>query len=246
LDKQNHLITEMSDYNKNIFDELNALSPELAKIPRLNPFAIPEGYFETSPLELSRKRLLNEDNRLLPAGYFDQLPEMIIHQIRSQSVPNASQLESGISGQSHWQIPDTYFDGLADEILLKARRESTPSKAMTGKVFFMRYAFAAALTGLLGLSLFSLMNQPVDNGDLRLIMQEANRIMENRSLEQAFNTLHEEEIVSFLEQNGHDVETALVATVASQSELPEEIEYLSNENTLDEFLKEMKIQSSPN
>ncbi len=236
----------MSDYNKNIFDELNDISPVLAGIPRVNPFAMPEGYFETSPLELSKKSILKHNYQFLPSGYFDQLPEVIMDQIRKHSDYPASLLESGISGKSHWQIPASYFGELTEEILLKVKRENPVSKAMTGKVFFMRYALAAALTGLLGLSLFSLMNPRGDSDEMQSILEEANRIVDNRSLEQAFNTLQEEEIVSFLEQNGHDVKTALVATAASHSELPEEIEYLSNENTLDEFLNDLKIQSPTN
>lgn len=209
----------MSDYNKNIFDELNEISPYMAGLSRNNPFTIPEGNFQI-------------------------LPDSIMLQIKTSSLTadSTTTLAPGVSGESHWQIPEGYFDEFAEKMLVRMRREAHQHRPMTGRVFFMRYAMAAAFTGLLGLSLFSLMDQRSTEPDLREIMTEANRMMEDRSVEEALNTLQEEEIIAFLEENGHDVETALVANAASRSELPEEFDYLSNENTLDDFLDEIDIR----
>jgi hypothetical protein len=238
----------MSDHNKNIFDELKTLSPLLAEMPKVNPYSFPEDYFDNLTIDSAGKLFLTESGYQVPKGYFDQFPAIIL-----QKLSLLAETETGLLPKSSnqtpplFELPEGYFDSLPETILSSVSRKTSGQGPMTGRVFFMRYALAAAITGLLGLSLFTLMNpRQNDFEDMSSILSEAQQMIQSRSVDEAFNRLQEDEIIQFLEVNGHDIKTALVATAAYNAELPEEFEYLSDENTLDDFLHENDIEQTSN
>ena len=162
------------------------------------------------------------DNVLsVPEHYFDCLDAHILFKINDK----------------YAGVPDGYFDTLPSEIMNRIRNEK-PAKLISVKSTF-RYSVAAIITGLIGLSLFSLLNAPEEKSNL--LYAEAKKIINSGKYEEVFKSLTEEEIENYLSAEGHDVQAALVANAAYNKELPDEIDYLLTENTLDDFLKECNI-----
>ena len=66
----------------------------------------------------------------------------------------------------------------------------------------------------------------------------------NRSFEEALENISANEIEQYLRTNGLDVNAALVASSIEEVEkLPEATEYLLDENTLDNYLKEINLKN---
>jgi hypothetical protein len=158
----------------------------------------------------------------VPEHYFDCLDTHILFKIHD----------------TYAGVPEGYFERLPGEIMNRIKNEKE-AKVISVKNIFLRYAVAAILTGLTGLALFSLFNAREEKS--ALLYAEAKQIMNSGRYEEVFKSLPEEEIENYLSAQGHDVEAALVANAAYNKELPDEMDYLLKENTLDEFLKECNI-----
>ena len=158
----------------------------------------------------------------VPEHYFDCLDAHILFKIND----------------TYAGVPEGYFERLPDEILNRIRNEK-PVPVISIKNIFFRYSVAAIITGLIGLSLFSLLNTRGEKSTQ--LYAEAKKIMNSGRYEEVFKSLPEEDIENYLSAQGHDIEAALVANAAYNKELPDKIDYLLQENTLEEFLKECNI-----
>jgi len=174
---------------------------------------------DLSPLvaEIPRNNVLS-----VPEHYFDSLDAHILFKIND----------------TYAGVPEGYFERLPGEIMNRIRNEKRV-KVISVKSVFLQYAVAAVFTGLIGLTLFSFFNAREEKSTL--LYAEAKKIMNSGRYEEVFESLPEEEIENYLSAQGHDVEAALVANAAYNKELPDEIDYLLKENTLDEFLNECNI-----
>lgn len=98
---------------------------------RVNPFAVPEGYFE----DLAKRSLLRnklrqdmEDATAVPEGYFDSLKEDILSQVRAEKLKEQV-VAPGMT------VPEGYFSQLTDKVLAStvqaAKDETAPVPAET-------------------------------------------------------------------------------------------------------------------
>ncbi|MDB5203262.1 MAG: hypothetical protein JWQ27_2671 [Ferruginibacter sp.] len=244
--------------NKNdILRELAGLSPHLAAIPRVNVYRVPEGYFSQLPVELQR-RVQEESSFELPAGnhfsvpegYFDQLAGNIMNRIKAETsqlseIATLSPTLAAIGNQHPFTVPAGYFDGLAKEI-----RQQLP---VTAKVVQMkprsnvfRYAAAAVVSGVIGLSVLSVFNNRTEQPalpapDNTAVMAKAGEILRSNSFEKELLTVSDKDIEQYLVKHGQDVNAALVASATDDNNLPDPTDYLTNENTLDEFLNQINV-----
>lgn len=142
-------------------------------------------------------------------------------------------------------VPEAYFETLPGHIMRRISKETGPELRINSfQRVFIRYAVAAVLTGLLGLALFSSIDRREEK--VNMLYAEAKSIISSGRFDEAFLSLPEEEIESYLTAGGQDVHAALVAHVAYNKEIPDEMDYLSGESTLDELLKEYNIESNDN
>ena len=166
--------------NQEIQNELQELSPELAKIPFTQVFDAPEEYFEHLPISL----LKNVD-------------------------------EVSIK-----DIPEDYFEKLPNEILTKINN-TTSVVSIQKKYFYFKIAAAAVIAGILGFGLIYFVNQKktetppayaknIDSTEIYASLNSSN-------LESQINNLNEEDVISYLEENGHDVNAALVASLGEDN-----------------------------
>jgi hypothetical protein len=121
--------------NRNtILSELQALRSTLSSIGPVNPYQIPEGYFQgfsSNMLELVKPDQPSEvlaagrqNPYTVPDNYFAKLPEQILSFVKHEGVPPLLK-DMGINNP--YQVPQGYFEGLAGSILNRLKAQETDS-----------------------------------------------------------------------------------------------------------------------
>ena len=245
-----------------INNELKELNSILVNIPKTNVFTVPNGYFDSVSADIMHG--INDDlvsNKLIipgleadvPAGYFDGLADSIFNKIKleeNEGEQRAIALRSAVGTGNVFSVPEGYFNELAASIQSKIL-PSAPVVTMKPRRSVFYYAIAAALTGLLGLSLFSVFDEKstptsqISNTTFA-ISDDSNKILENQNFDKMMESLGDDEILSYLKNNGEDVNAALVASVSEDKILPNEDAYYIDENALDNLLSELNINKTGN
>ena len=239
-----------------------------------NTFKVPENYFDTladsimnrirRESALSAADETSEISSLVagigttnvynvPHGYFDNIDEQVISllSIEEEILSSNASKESGallaiIGNKNVYTIPAGYFEDVADEVKQKITR---PAKVISlyRKISFVKYAAAAVITGILGLSIISVMDKNSNvsgtSAQTVTVMSEAKKIIQTNSFDKEMEDISDASIVAFLEDKGQNVEAALVASLADEKNLPEADDYLLNENALDEVLNTIDLNN---
>lgn len=112
--------------NIDILNELRAISPFMAGINKVNVFTLPAEYFEGLSerclvLARAREKGMLEDlprqyKQEVPAGYFDQLPDIIMKRIKGQQEETASEelrilspMLYAIQNENVFEVPKDYL-----------------------------------------------------------------------------------------------------------------------------------------
>ncbi len=122
-------------------------APHLSRLPKVNPFAVPDQYFEGLSDRISaavfvddlklKAGLLEEE---VPEGYFENLSAEINSRILLESL--------NLKKQDGYAVPGGYFEKLHANILNKVTEEPAPAKIKIKKLWlgsFAKYAVAASL-----------------------------------------------------------------------------------------------------
>lgn len=184
----------------------------------------------------------------VPEGYFNGFAESVMQKIRAAegSLHQAdreeelSEILQAVSKLMPYKIPVGYMDSFSVSMLEKVRPAKVISMRPKRSVF--QYAAAAVVTGLLGLGIFNGMNnkqQGPEESTQKVVFAEARNILSTNSFEQTLKSIPAEDIVNYLENIGQDVDAALVAVAATEPGLPEPVDYLIDESTLENFLKDL-------
>jgi hypothetical protein len=253
--------------NRNqIQDELLSISPTVAEIPVANVFSVPNGYFNT--LSNNILAALPPDDGFLssipkqpfsvPENYFNGLADSILNKIKNASnesvteeILNLSPTLAGIGKRNVFNVPVNYFDNNVEKIL--AATVSQPAKVigMQKRSSFSRYAVAAGITGLIGLSVISFFNNKSTTDknifastETKTAMADAKQIIKDDSFDEELNNISAKDIQQYLQKRGLDVNAALVASSADDnSNLPAPEDYINNDNTLDNYLKNANLNN---
>lgn len=247
-----------------ILNELSALSTTVAAIPRLNVYSVPDGYFNhfsdsvlalIHPEEQFSFEHSKQSSMSVPEGYFEGLADSILNKIKQEGTENAgdeikriSPAVAQIGNSNVYTVPEAYFESLD---FLISQRIPKPAQVvqMRRRPAIYRQMIAAVVVGIMGISLFSLLDNKSDKSDLvpvtnEAVMAKAGEIIRNNSFEKELASISDKDIESYLSKNGQDVNAALVAaTTDDAGALPATDEYLINENTLDEFLNKMNLNN---
>ncbi|HEX8334906.1 MAG TPA: hypothetical protein VF622_19935 [Segetibacter sp.] len=228
-----------------ILKELKELSPAVANINRRNVYSVPSRYFLNLAEHLLAYVKEHSDKSTLGASdmpfkvpdlYFDGLSIEILKKVKQQhSTQNEVERElaeiapllNTISKHSTYKVPVEYFENL------EVRKDGSKAKVVSmGKSNrFVRYAAAAAITGLVAIGgLFYANNDSSDNSAPKFSQQQVKQlsdeeivnylnsdpaamdvtIINNDQEKEIINhtkELTDEEILKFLEENGEPVET---------------------------------------
>ncbi|MBP3942589.1 hypothetical protein J5U18_03250 [Sphingobacteriaceae bacterium WQ 2009] len=140
---------------------------------RVNPFDVPEGYFNTAERQIRAqvalpKPLKASEESALPADYFAKLEESIFTKIAEQDLRNQ------VASTGH-TVPDTYFESLSERIMDAVKPQETPVRSIK-RPQWTRYAVAATITAILGvgayIGLHTTTNATANNMDLAAVSDQ--------------------------------------------------------------------------
>lgn len=164
---------------ENILQELNELNSNLSGINELTTYSVPEGYFNGLAQQvLSRIKAMEaksatdelhylspllsslpkETPYSVPAGYFQELETTLLHSIQtnhlsaSEELASLSPLLSGLDKKMPYRIPQDYFNTLVENKTPVPVKET--ATVISIKRRWTRYAVAAAITGIIAISGF--------------------------------------------------------------------------------------------
>ena len=244
-----------------ILNELKEFSPLIAGMEKLNVFTVPNGYFEGLSGHIM-KALNGEETGVLndlpkqnsfevPAGYFDNLADTILARIRSQQNENASNelrtlspMLYSVQNENVFEVPKGYFANLSDEILSKVQ----PAKVVVMRrrsSSFMRYAVAAAFTGMMALGVFKFTDTTKNNVDPSVA--EGQIIARENKFDEELAKISDGDIVKYLQANGENFDAQTVASkTLDENELPSQADYMMDDKTLDKYLNNITINDLKN
>jgi hypothetical protein len=141
-----------------------------------------------------------------------------------------------IQNENVYEVPRGYFNGLAEEIIDKVRpAKVVPMKRRSYNI--IKYAVAAMFTGIVALTVFKY----AGNGTGTEAVAKVN-------IDEELAKIPDADLVNYLEANGTDVKSALVASSvdADQSQLPAQEDYLLDDKTLDNYLNSINANDLKN
>jgi hypothetical protein len=229
-----------------IHNELSTISETVAKIPFCNIYDVPaDEYFQSICAEILVKiQDVNHAEFAVPDGYFESLSGEILNKIKQEGnlEEELPEMLKSIRHINVYSTPENYFNSLQSSVL--KRTASKPKViGLERKFSFIKYAVAASVAALIGIGIYKVSNNVAisDEVSLSSILKTASAINKNNSFDKEMSDLPDEEIISYLNEKGEDVNTALVASLSDEENLPEADEYLLDENRLDNYLNENNI-----
>lgn len=250
--------------NEDILNELNAISPIVAGVPYVNVFTVDAQYFSVIEAELNARISADEfysskESFTVPEGYFEGLGANILQKIKAgennevvAEMNGLSSLIAGISKENVYRVPEGYFAQLEFVPEIKAPAKVIQMNSARSRSIF-RYAAAAVITGLLGISVINIVDKTNTVGEkpgtevqfaTKDVLAKATNIIQKGTFDKELNDLSDKEIEQYLQQSGQDANAAMVAASANNdSKLPEATDYILDENTLDNYLKDNNLKN---
>jgi hypothetical protein len=237
-----------------ILTELEMISPLLASVPYVNVYKVGADYFDGLRAELQARIIADgfssEDTKMdVPAGYFEQLSTNILQKIKKvensevlQELELISPTVASIGSKNVYQVPQDYFAQLAF-------RNTNVAKVLKlnpiRKIF--KYAAAAAVVSFISIGAFKIATKdslPSMDANTIAVVRQGNEIIKNGSFDKELENISDKDLEKYLSDNGEDVNAGLVAsTIDDGSKLPDVDDYLFDDNTLNEFLKNNNINN---
>ena len=241
-----------------IFMEIKSISASVAAIPFINVFTVEKTYFSTLPDIITSQINIGNDinsakNCAVPEGYFETLAGNILNKIyalendATVELNEISPLIAGIENKETFTVPARYFDEIT---FLSKQNQTAKTIAINKPRSFFKYAAAAMITGLLGLGIVNIFNN--DNKAINITTTAqvtsgtnlSNSVIMNGSFDEALKSVPDIEIEEYLQQNGQDINAALVASSTDEvDKLPEVTDYLLDENVLENYLKKNNLKN---
>jgi len=254
-----------SDY---IYNELQEITPALAQLEKVNVFSVPENYFselDTQILDKIKEDSLyilpaSETSLKVPDGYFENLAGNILQKIKSLESDNASEelkqlspILYSIQNENVFAVPQGYFETLPATVLNAARPSVAKVVVMKKRSVLWNAAAAAILTGIMAISALWMSNDSsqrntatADNNTVAINIKDALQYKNEQQIDEGIASLSDTDIIKYLETTGSNADDEAVASGISEKELPEEQDYLINENTLEIFLGKTRSQDNQN
>lgn len=233
--------------SEQILIELNEISPSLAKMERVNPFYVPEGYFSN----LSERLLINTkiygeqgDSSInaarVPEGYFDNLSTEILSKIKNQdNTDDELPVLNLLKDKQVFSVPEGYFENLSTQIFNKVARKPAKVVSIKNWVKYAAASIIAVVMALAGLQIYKgsqSNNQVASNQKLPTYIQSSFQYKTQEQVEEGIASLTDDQIVKYLEKHGSIIDNDLLIKDVNADELPTSVDYLNDENTLGDYL----------
>ncbi|MEJ7589799.1 MAG: hypothetical protein WKI04_19785 [Ferruginibacter sp.] len=230
---------------------------------------VPEGYFdqlasavltrikagessgeETMNLSPLLHGLKDQNVFEVPVGYFKNFASNIINRITitgaKEELKNLSPLLAGIQNKPTFEVPAGYFAGFADGMIKKLQTQLGKVSSMRNRNRFLKYAVAAMLTGVTALGLSKYLDQAPagithDNNSTSIAASvETGKKMNDLEFTKALERLTNADIAKYLERNADIADVAVLNNNVDESTLPSQEDYLADDATLENYLKEIE------
>jgi len=207
--------------------ELRALSPLLYSIQSNdNLFKVPQGYFKTLP---------------------DTMLQKIGEETAAEEIAHLSPLLSGVQQKNVFTVPEGYFDSFFDDIQSELKPQAKVISLGKRRNTFMKYAVAAAITGVMALTIFKFTG---NTGSKNLVMPDyaaQGLKIKPANVDAELASLSNDDIANYLETNGENIDAkTLAGTTLDDKNLPSEDDYLLDDKALDNFLNNITADDLKN
>ena len=119
-----------------------------------------------------------------------------------------------------------------------------------------KIAAAAVVTGIIAISSLQIFNNVSNQDNTKAViiassdfpdyMKQSYQFKTEEQLDLGIAKLSEDDIIKYLEKNGNVMDNDLLLNNTDVNELPEEADYLTNENTLNSYLDKIDGKSNAN
>lgn len=237
--------------NDEILKEIREISPLLIQISRRNVFTVPESYFDNLGERICLYSIMNQnikegiikethDSQQVPQGYFDQLSGSILSKIKSlenTDLPGEFPVLAAINKKNVYTVPEGYFENLSKNILAALHQKPKAKIVSITKSTWWKYAAAAIFAGIMMISAFFIFNSGSKETSVYLAATQKYKTI--NQIHNGIASLPEEEIIQYLEINSRSSDNDLLINSLNTEDLPSEIDYLIDENALNNYLNKI-------
>lgn len=196
----------------------------------------------------------------VPEGYFESLPLNILNKIKSLESNGAEQISEmspmlySVQNKNVYSVPKGYFENFPSTII-KAVRPQAKVVAMTRRATIWKYARAAVVAGIVAVSALWVINNPSQNPAVTAgtkvniipsYFKDAVQYKNEQQIEDGIAKLDDEDIIKYLETTGNNSDDDFLATSVQDNDLPAEEDYLINDKALDIYLGNMEPKRNAN
>lgn len=250
-----------------IYNELKEMTPFLAELEKINVFSVPENYFPGLATEILEK--INPDRfKVLPAseplfslpeGYFENLSGNILQKIKNlesdeqgEELKEISHILYTAQTKNAFTVPPQYFETLPD-VLINIVKPQAKIVVMKKRNMVWSCVAAAAIAGVMAVSALwtntvatHVELQTAANKNIPVDIRAALQYKNEQQVNEAIAGLSDADIVRYLEITGGNADDEALASGIPDKELPDEQDYLTNENTLQIFLGKANSKTNQN
>lgn len=207
----------------NAAEELENLSPVLHNLPQQNVFTVPEGYFEALPAAVLGSISTVDDT----GAELSELSPALLD-IRNKNV---------------FTVPEGYFESLADQIIHTTKPVQAKLVSMRSRTSsFLRYAVAAVFTGVIALGVYQF-----TANETKVLPDFYANAQQIKDVDAELAKVSDDDIIKYLQANGENIDAqTLASNITNESELPEQVDYLTDDKALDKFLDNIEINELKN
>lgn len=243
-----------------ILNEIKALSPLLAAIEKLNVFIVPEGYFNFFSDDVLA--ILKEENSSIkfgndihsaanvPEGYFDSLADIVLARVKEkQDIADFNELRTlspmlySIQNENVFTVPQGYFETLSNKINDKVKPQQAKIITLRKRSqIFIKYAVAAAFTGMMALGVFKFSGSPENE-----VPKYVTDGLKAHNVDEELSQISEVDIIKYLQANGENIDAQTVANqTLDEKDLPNQSDYLMDDKALDKYMDNININDLKN
>ena len=200
---------------------------------------------ETAEISMLVSSISKYPTLSVPADYFNSLTEQIVGQTTNadNQENDSNVLHLNATKNKTISLPVNYFDSFNNKLMARIHEQESSPKIISLKRY--RIAIAAAVIGLLGFFIAIKSIRSNETGNIDNEMNESismsKLILQQKNMEQAFNLLEDEDIINFLNDNGHDVNAALLASLDETNNINLVNDYFCEDEKLNQLMSALKI-----
>jgi hypothetical protein len=222
-----------------ILEELQEISPLVSNIPRTTPYIIDSDYFANVPATLYGITEV-KNPYTVSSDYFQDFTASIYKKCKvadeNNSAPTLDLLK-----QNPFNLPENYFEQF--EAQLQNQLKGNKRQGLLARIGPWKYwSAAASIIGIIGFSIFTFLNAGSQKEDWKTSWNEAKKIINEGNLESEFNSINAEEMAAYLTEQGHDVDAAVTACIAEESDQEDGLFDIENEKGIEAFLNNTNLE----